>query len=83
MAQVRIDTKGYTIKGLRKACADIDAAVRIKELYFIYFNIKDRTVSVNTHKGGYTDNLLILESGVYKLSQQDIANLIIDRLEKL
>lgn len=80
--QNKVDTHGYIIKGLRKAARDIKDCVKRKELYFIYFNIETKEVEVNKPAGYSTKHILLKESGVYELSQQEIANMVVDMLEK-
>jgi hypothetical protein len=81
--QNKIDTKGYIIRGLRKAVKQISEAVNRRELYFIYYDLETRTVEVNAPAGYSDKKLLIMESGVYKLTQQEIADIIVDKLSKL
>ena len=78
--QIKVDTKGYIIKGLRAAARDIRACVDRKELYFVYFNLKSRELSVNIPVGKDPDEILLIESGVYKMSQQQLADITIDVL---
>lgn len=81
--QTKVDTKGYIINGLRKAVRDINVCVMARELYFIYYDLVSRTVTVNEPAGYSATKICILESGVYKMTQQELANLIVDKIESL
>ena len=81
--QIKVDTKGYIINGLRKAVRDINVCVMARELYFIYYDLMSRTVTVNEPAGYSATKICILESGVYKMTQQELANLIVDKIESL
>lgn len=75
--QRKTDTHGYIIRGLRRAARTIAECVNHHELYFVYFNIETQTVTVNEPAHSDPKHILLMESGCYKLSQQDIANLAI------
>lgn len=81
--QTKVDTKGYIINGLRKAVRDINVCVMARELYFIYYDLVSRTVTVNEPAGYSATKICILESGVYKMTQQELADLIVDKIESL
>lgn len=75
--QNKVDTHGYIIKGLRAAARDIRACVKRKELYFLYIDRIDHMLYVNVPAGASPDLVLLLESGVYALDQQEIADLAV------
>lgn len=79
--QRKTDTHGYIIRGLRRAARTIAECVNRHELYFVYFNINTQTVTVNEPAHSDPDNILLMESGYYKLSQQDIANMAVRAIE--
>lgn len=78
--QNKVDTKGRIIKGIRKAVKDINGCVDRMELYFVYFNLKSRELSVNIPVGKDPDEIMLIESGVYKMSQQQLVDITIDVL---
>lgn len=80
--QKKVDTKGHIIKGLRQAVKQIAADVRCRELYFVYFDLISREVLVDVPGGASPARLLVMESGVYNMTQQELADLIIDVLTK-
>lgn len=80
--QKKIDTQGYIIRGLRAAVHDINNLVKQKELYFIYYDLISRCVYVNKPAGYSTTMICIMESGVYKMTQQELADIVVDRLKK-
>lgn len=80
--QKRVDTKGHIIKGLRQAVKQIATDVRCRELYFVYFDLISREVLVDVPGGSSPARLLIIESGVYNMTQQELADLVIDVLTK-
>ena len=79
--QTKVDTHGYIIKGLRAAARDIRACVKRKELYFLYINMIDQMLYVNVPAGASPYMVLLVESGVYALDQQEIANLAAQAIE--
>ncbi len=79
--QRKTDTHGYIIRGLRRAARSVAECVNRHELYFVYFNRNTQTVTVNEPAHSDPDHILLIESGYYKLSQQDIANLAIRAIE--
>ena len=81
--QTKVDTKGYIINGLRRAVQQIRICVALRELYFVYYDLISRTVTVNEPAGYSATKICILESGVYKMTQQELANLIVDKIESL
>ena len=81
--QTRIDTQGYIIRGLRKAVRDIKTCVLARELYFVYYDLATREVTVNKPAGYSATKICIIESGVYNLTQQELAYLVVDRLKNV
>lgn len=80
--QHKVDTKGYKINGLRAAVANIKECVRMHELYFVHYDKRDCTVYVNLPSWYAAGTVLIIESGVYKMTQQELADLIVDKLRQ-
>lgn len=78
--QKEVDTYGYIMRGIRKACGDIKKAVRRREAYFIYYNKQTKEVLVNVPSNNHPELLLVLECGTYELSQQEIADLVLTKL---
>lgn len=81
--QTKVDTKGYIIKGLRRAVRIINSLVDQRELYFIYYDLISNDVTVNYPAGCSATKICIMESGVYKMTQQELANVIVDKIEKV
>lgn len=79
--QNKVDTQGYIMKGLRAAARDIRACVKRKELYFLYIDMIDHMLYVNVPAGASPCMVLLVESGVYALDQQEIANLAAHAIE--
>lgn len=79
--QRKTDTHGYIIRGLRRAARTIAECVNRHELYFVYFNTDTQTVTVNEPAHSDPKHILLMESGYYKLSQQDIANMAVHAIE--
>lgn len=79
--QRKTDTHGYIIKGLRRAARTIAECVDRHELYFVHFNAKTQTVTVNEPAQSDPDNMLLIESGYWRMNQQEIANLAAHAIE--
>lgn len=79
--QRKVNTYGYIIRGLRRAARTIAECVNRHELYFVYLNIETQTVTVNEPAHYDPAYILLKESGCYKLSQQDIANMAVRAIE--
>ena len=75
--QNKVDTHGYIIKGLRAAARDIRTCVKRKELYFLYIDMTDHMLYVNVPGGSSPCMVLLVESGVYTLDQQEIADIAV------
>lgn len=81
--QNKVDTHGYIIKGLRGAVKTLRSCIKQKELYFIYYNMETREVTVNEPGGASPVLVCIIESGVYDITQQELADLIVDKIKEL
>lgn len=81
--QNKVDTQGFIINGLRAAIKQINTDVNCRELYFVYYDLIDHTVYVDVPAGYSTSRILIIESGVYKMTQQELADVIIDKLKDI
>lgn len=78
----KVDTHGYLIRGLREVCGEIKKCVKRKELYYIYYDLATMKLSINEPAGYSATKVLLLESGVYEMSQQELADMVVDRLKK-
>ena len=78
--QATVDTHGYLIRGLRRACGEIKESVRRRECYFVYYNKKTCEVLVNIPSNNRPELVLIMECGTFELTQQEIADFIVDKL---
>ena len=81
--QTKIDTHGYLLNGLRKAAKEINDCVKRKELYFIYYDIDTREVTVNVPRGYSDTKILLLEQGVYPMDQQELADFVVDKIKDI
>lgn len=78
--QQKVDTHGFKILGLRGAVSLIKFYVRARECYFVYYDLKDNKVTVNEPAGYSATKILVIESGVYELTQQELADAVVDKI---